>query len=187
MRVKELFFSEKSERSVKMYQKLLRFLDSPFRKKYNNPQVLVRNAEIKKGETVLEIGCGSGFFTMEISKQTGPEGTVYATDIHPVAVRELKEKVEGMGLGNVIIQCEDALHMTFSDQSIDRIILYGVIPAPVIPLKDLSKEMYRVLKPGGVCAIWTVVPFWRPSAISRYAGFTECKRRYPVFLLKKES
>jgi len=184
---KDIMFSEESKRSVAFYEKLLRFLDSPARKKYNNPDKLIENANIEKGQVVLEIGCGSGFFTEEISKRVGNTGTVYATDIHPIAVRELKEKGKLLGLTNVIVQCEDALHTTFPDQSFDMIVLYGVVPAPVISLKDLAKEMHRILKPEGVCAIWTAVPFWRPTAIERYADFSRMKRIYPVFRLKKNS
>lgn len=184
---KDMLFSEESKKSAKFYQKLLRLLDSPARKKYNNPDKLIENAKIEKGQVVLEIGCGSGFFTVEISKRVGTTGIVYATDIHPIAVRELKEKVKLLGLTNVVVQCEDALHTTFPEQSIDMIVLYGVVPAPVISLKDLAKEMHRILKPDGVCAIWTVAPFWRPTTIERYADFSRMKRIYPVFRLKKNS
>jgi demethylmenaquinone methyltransferase/2-methoxy-6-polyprenyl-1,4-benzoquinol methylase len=115
----------------------------------------------------------------------GVEGKVYATDIHPVSVTEMRKKVEQIGLTNVVVQKEDAVHTSFADNSIDMIILYGVIPAPVIPLKELSLEMHRILKPGGVCAIWTAVPFWRPRGIEKSAGFVRLKRNYPIFRLEK--
>ncbi len=65
------------------------------------------------------------------------------------------------------------------------IILYGVVPAPIIPLMNLSKEMNRILKKGGVCAIWTAVLFWRPKEIIKYGKFVKLKRLYPVFRLQK--
>lgn len=186
MKIKESIFSEKSERGVALYTKLLRWLDSPARKKYNNPVKLVERAGIVKGHVVLELGCGSGFFTEEISKQVGAEGKVYATDIHPISVCEMNRKIKQLGLTNVVAQKEDALHTSFADNSVDMIILYGVIPAPVIPTKELSVEMYRILKPDGVCAIWTAVPFWRPKGIERSARFTRLKRNYPIFRLQKK-
>jgi hypothetical protein len=59
MNVKEVLFSEKSERGVKFYRKLLQWLDSPARKKYNDPVKLVQCSGITKGQIILEIGCGS--------------------------------------------------------------------------------------------------------------------------------
>lgn len=185
MSLKDLLFSERSERGVAFYRRLLGWLDSPNRKKFNNPAKLVSAASIEKGYVVLEIGCGSGFFTEEIAKCVGNEGKVFATDIHPIAVKEMKEKVKEKKLNNVLVQQQDAVHTTYEDSTFDMIILYGVIPAPVIPIKQLSQEMYRILKPGGVCAIWTAVPVWRPIAIQRYARFIKLNRQYPIFRLQK--
>lgn len=186
MEFREVFFAEKSERGVVFYQKLLKCLEHPRRKKYNNPEKLVGNACISNGQVILEIGCGSGFFTEEISKRVGRAGKVYATDIHPIAIKEMEKKVTALGLINVVVQQQDALNTTFSDNMFDMIILYGVIPAPVISIKKLSKEMYRVLKPDGVCAIWTVAPFWRPTGIQKNAKFVQMKRMYPIFRLQKK-
>jgi demethylmenaquinone methyltransferase/2-methoxy-6-polyprenyl-1,4-benzoquinol methylase len=174
-----------SNQSTKGYHKILKWLDSPARKKFNDPIKLISKADIKKGQTVLEIGCGSGFFTEEISKQVGNEGKVYATDIHPIAIDEIKKKIRLLGMTNVIPQIEDAISTSFEDNTFDMIILYGVVPAPIIPLRNLSIEMNRILKKDGVCAIWTAAPFWRPKKIIKYGKFVKLKRLYPVFRLQK--
>ncbi len=59
MDLKKILFTEETKKSVVLYQKLLKWLDSPKRKKYNNPVKLVGNAGIHEGQVVLEIGCGS--------------------------------------------------------------------------------------------------------------------------------
>lgn len=178
-------FDEENKKTVVFYRNLLKLLDNPKRKRYNNPVKLVSSAGICEGQTVLEIGCGSGFFTEEISKLAGSNGKVIATDIHPIAVKETSEKVRELGLKNVVVQREDAIQTSFKDNTFDMIILYGVIPAPVISLEELSKEMYRILKSGGICAIWTVVPFWRPRAIKQSENFIGIKRVNKVFRLQK--
>jgi len=185
-KVQEILFSEESERAVRFYKKLLMWLNNPVRAKYNDPVKLVSNAGIIKGQTVLEIGCGSGFFTEELSNAVGEEGTVFATDIHPMAVREMEQRIKNYQLSNVLVQREDAMNTTFNPDMFDLIVLYGVIPAPVITAERLSKEMYRILKPGGVCAIWTAIPLWTPSEIERFAKFSRLKRNGPVFRLRKE-
>lgn len=185
MELKKIMFTEESRRSAAFYRKMLKWLDNPKRSKYNNPAELVGKAGIHEGHEVLEIGCGSGFFTEEIAKLVGKTGKVIATDIHPIAVKETAKKVADLGLSNVAVHWEDAQHTSFADNSFDVIILYGVIPAPVISLEALSKEMHRILKPNGICSIWTAVPFWRPTAIQKHAHFADMKRLYPVFRLQK--
>ena len=183
--LKEKIFNDENGKMVVLYRNLLKLLDNPKRKRYNNPVKLVSGAGICEGQTVLEIGCGSGFFTEEISKLAGSNGKVVATDIHPIAVKETSKKVRELGLKNVVVQREDAIQTSFRDNTFDMIILYGVIPAPVISLEELSKEMYRILKPDGICAIWTAAPFWRPSAIQKSESFLRIKRINKVFRLQK--
>ncbi len=183
MKLKEVILSNQMKKG---YGKLLKWLDSPFRRKFNDPVKLVSKAQIMKGQIVLEIGCGSGFFTQEISKQVGSEGKVYATDIHPLAIEEMKKKIQQLGITNVVPQREDATNTSFENETFDIIILYGVVPAPVIPLTELSNEMNRILKSGGVCAIWTAVPFWRPRKIMKYGRLIKLRRVRPVFRLQKQ-
>jgi demethylmenaquinone methyltransferase/2-methoxy-6-polyprenyl-1,4-benzoquinol methylase len=111
-----------SNRYAKGYQKVLKWLDSPARKRFNDPVKLISKAQIKKGQTVLEIGCGSGFFTEEISKQVGEKGRVYATDIHPIAIDNIEEKIRHLGMKNVTPQVEDALKTSFEDNIFDVIL-----------------------------------------------------------------
>ncbi|GAU75993.1 class I SAM-dependent methyltransferase [Fusibacter sp. 3D3] len=185
MKLKEIVFNAESKKSAANYQKMLKWLDSPKRYKYNNPSNLVEKAGILKGQKVLEIGCGSGFFTAEIAKVTGNLGEVIATDIHPLAVKETAQKVEALKIEHVTVACEDAHSTSFADDSFDVIVLYGVVPSPVISLRQLSVELSRILKPNGICAIWTAVPFWRPVEMLKQGRFTQMKRQYPVFKLQK--
>ncbi len=182
---KEIIFNDENGKMVVFYRNLLKLLDNPKRKRYNNPVKLVSSAGICEGQTVLEIGCGSGFFTEEISKLAGSNGKVVAIDIHPIAVKETSIKVRELGLKNVVVQREDAIKTSFKDNTFDMIILYGVIPAPVISLEELSKEMYRILKPDGICAIWTVMLFWRPRAIQQPQNFKRIRRVNKVFRIQK--
>ncbi|MBN1931660.1 MAG: hypothetical protein JW786_08650, partial [Desulfobacterales bacterium] len=46
------------------------------------------------------------------------------------------------------------------------------IPAPVISLERLSKEMHRLLKPEGVLAVWTVSLLWSPKSITKAHFFS---------------
>lgn len=77
-------------------------LESPFRRLLQNPGRIVKKY-IRQGMTVLDLGCGSGFFTLEIAKLVGEKGKVIAVDVQEgmleivrqkLSVSELKERVQ---------------------------------------------------------------------------------------------
>ena len=96
---------------------------------------------IPAGSTVLELGCGTGYFTKEIIK-TGAKVT--AIDISPDLLAIARKEV---GAPNVVFMEENAYRMTFPNNHFDYIIDSSVLHHLDI-LKALS-EMFRVLKPGG--------------------------------------
>lgn len=185
MSIKDMMFDEKSKRAASFYTKMLKLLDSPGRARFNNQEKLLEGAGIKPGQTVLEIGCGSGFFTLPASRILGEEGVLYATDIHPIALSETEKKIDANNIKNVIVKKDNAMKSSFEDNMFDVVLLFGVVPAPVISMKDISKEIYRILKPGGIYAIWTIAPFWRPVAAYKNTNFKKMKRLNKVFRLQK--
>lgn len=185
MGIKELMLDTESERGKQFYIKMLRLLDSPNREKFDKSEELVKSSGIQPGQTVLEIGCGSGFFTVPASKILGENGKLYSTDIHSLAIEEMQNKVDRLGLKNVIVKKDDALKSSFGDSMFDLVLLYGVVPAPVISMEVISREVFRLLKPGGIYAIWTKVPFWTPSTAIRSASFEDMRKVHGVFRLRK--
>lgn len=165
-------FNEKSRTGRFVFRKLLASLESPLRYRLSNPEQLVKASGIKPGQSVLEIGCGSGFFTASASKMVGPQGFVHAVDLHPLAVEETARKVKELQLTNVNVAKADAQNTGFAEASFDLILLYGVIPAPVISLERLTQETHRLLKPGGLLAVWTISWFWSPQSITKTRSFT---------------
>ncbi|MBC2580398.1 class I SAM-dependent methyltransferase [Clostridium sp. DJ247] len=185
MGIREFLLSGETEGGRRFYRKMLKWLDSPSRLKYDDPEMLLRGSGIQPGQTVLEIGCGSGFFSIPASRMLGSEGKLYSTDINSVAVEETQRKVDELNIKNVIVKKDDAMNSSFEDSMFDLVLLYGVVPAPVISMKEISKEICRVLRPGGVLAIWTKVPLWSPRDAIRHASFEELDKLNGVFRLRK--
>lgn len=185
MGIKELIFNGESEKNREFFNTMLGWLDNPRRQRINNPVKLLTASGIRPGQKVLEIGCGSGFFTVPASNMLGKEGLLYAIDIHPSAVEETQRKVDELRLQNVIVKRDDAMQSSLDNSTFDLVLLYGVVPAPVISLCDISAEIYRLLKPGGICAVWTMVPFWTPRAILRHASFQTMEKQDGVFRFYK--
>jgi demethylmenaquinone methyltransferase/2-methoxy-6-polyprenyl-1,4-benzoquinol methylase len=167
------------------FRRLLEWLDSPTRLKHTDRERLLRGAGALAGQTVLEVGCGSGFFTVPAARLVGEAGTLYSTDIQPLAVEMTARKVREAGLANVIVTKEDALRSSFEGGTFDAVLVFGVLPAPFLPTKDVLREIARVLKPGGVCAIWTAAPFWSPYRAGKDLGFLRMKKANGVFRLRK--
>ena len=57
------------------------FLYNPIRKVMINRGAFLREMGVKEGDSVLELGCGPGFFTETLSTIVGPNGKVYAQDV----------------------------------------------------------------------------------------------------------
>jgi len=105
----------------------------------------------KRGDIILDYGCGIGFNTIPAAEIVGKEGMVYALDIHPLAIKSVEKKIREKGLKNVKTILS-GLNTGLPDKSVDIILLYNVLPT-IKNRSALIKELYRVLKPGGVLSV----------------------------------
>ena len=137
-----------------------RFLDSDFRRKLQPPDKLIDRSGIKEGMHVLEVGCGSGAFTTFVARAVGIKGEVYALDIQPGMLMQLKEKLsrpENRDIRNTTLIEGDANKLPFDDNLFD--LVYAITVLQEIPDKNkVLKEIKRVLKPGGILAVTEFLP-----------------------------
>ena len=83
-------------------------LDNKFRKIFQNPYKIL-NSYIEKGMTVLDVGCGPGFFSIEMAKMVGNSGCVIASDLQNEMLQILQNKIKGSNIENRILlhKCEE--------------------------------------------------------------------------------
>jgi len=147
-----------------------------------NPVTTLRGADIQPGQTVLEVGCGTGFFTLPAANLIGDEGCLVAMDALSDFIEQVSKKVKSADLKNVRVVKRDALNTGLSAATIDTALLFGVLPWPALPLNRLLPEMHRVLKPEGRLAVWLFpVSGWVPKSILQSGLFTYVSKRNGVY------
>jgi ubiquinone/menaquinone biosynthesis C-methylase UbiE len=151
-------------------------MESRLRRRLNNADRILEGAGVRPGIQVLEVGCGTGYFSLPAAQRIGEAGHLHATDISPQAVSLVRDKVGLAGLKNVRTGVADAKATGLQPAAFDLVLLLGVVPAPMLPAGLLLPEMHRVLKPEGVLAVWPEVPFWMRPTFEKSGLFAlECK------------
>jgi len=149
-----------------------------------NPEHTLNAADVHSGQHILEVGCGTGFFTIPLAKIVGDDGYIIALDASSGFLDVVTKKVKKADLTNVNILQRDALNTGLETESIDKSLLFGVIPFPLLPLDKLLPEMHRVLKPEGSMAIWLFPPIvhnWVPRVIVNSGYFTTIDQQGRVY------
>ena len=132
------------------------------------PQRIIKAADVKEGDSVLEVGCGTGVLAREVIKRVGPDGGVTGLD--------LSESMLGVARSicpDVDFRQGNAMDLPFDNESFDAVIAPFMLMFVSEPVLAVS-EMWRVLKPDGRL----VISVWQPLGQNPvYADLVEIVRR----------
>ncbi|MEA2071943.1 MAG: methyltransferase domain-containing protein [Asgard group archaeon] len=120
---------------------------------FMNAEDLLIPAGLKKGQHVLEVGCGLGFFTIPAAKMVGEKGTIYAIDTNPFAIKRIKKKMQKKNISNIIPLQEDVRKTSLQKNSLDLMFFFGVIHHLMDFLDEVLEEMGRISKKNAIIAI----------------------------------
>jgi ubiquinone/menaquinone biosynthesis C-methylase UbiE len=113
---------------------------------------------IRRGQTVLDFGCGYGTYTIPAAKIVGAQGRVYALDKDKEALDELMQKAGSAGLKNIErMETSGKLEIELTDESVDAVLLFDVFHSFYFPQADdrrrLLGEIRRIMKPSAFLSI----------------------------------
>ena len=122
-------------------------LDNWFRRLIQHPKKIA-GEYIKNGDTVLDMGCGPGYFSIDLAKMVGETGKVFAVDLQESMLIKVKKKAARHGVLDRMEfhQC-NALRIGLN-QKANFILAYYMIHETPDPKAFLS-ELRDILKPGG--------------------------------------
>ncbi len=122
-------------------------------------QVFLKQIGIKKGQVLLDFGCGSGNYAIPAARIVGEKGKVYALDKDQEGLDDLMEKARPLGLKNIeIMKTSGQLEIDLEGVSVDAALLYDVLHSYYFPTaterKELLHELRRVLRPEGLLSVF---------------------------------
>jgi ubiquinone/menaquinone biosynthesis C-methylase UbiE len=113
---------------------------------------LIAALDLRPGQTVCDLGCGNGFYTLEIAPLVGPKGFVWAVDIQPEMLQMLAERAEKRGITNIRSILGTVVDPKLPDGAIDLLLLVDVYHEFSNP-EEMLREMRESLKPEGRIAL----------------------------------
>ncbi|MDP6821750.1 MAG: class I SAM-dependent methyltransferase [Dehalococcoidia bacterium] len=118
-------------------------------------RAIIDRGKLAHGDSVLDLGSGTGSVAMRALDAVGPRGSVVGVDLSEEMVAVARERVADRGLDNLTFRQGRGESIPASDQSFD-VVLSSLTLMYVIDRAAAAKEIARVLRPGGrlIAAVW---------------------------------
>ena len=125
-------------------------LANPLRRLLQDPEKILA-PYLAPGMVVLDVGCGMGFFSLDMARMVGTDGTVVCADLQARMLKSLLHRATKAGLKDRIVSrvCEkDSLGLEDFNGQIDFALAFAIVHE-VPAVTKFFEQIYDVLKPGG--------------------------------------
>ena len=123
------------------------WLSTPLRRLVHSPRRILDNL-LHPGDTVIDLGCGPGFFTLPMARMVGPEGRIIAVDLQPEMLRRLQSRAQRRSLIDRIVLAQCTADTMGGVGPADFALAFYVVHE-VPDLERLLAEVRSSLKDGG--------------------------------------
>jgi ubiquinone/menaquinone biosynthesis C-methylase UbiE len=114
--------------------------------------MLLEALGVKPGQVVCDIGCGNGFYTLQLARMVGPSGKVLAVDIQPEMLHLLEERAKEEGIENIELISGSPIDPRLPAAGVDLILLVDVYHEFSHP-EQMLRAMRQSLRPEGRVAL----------------------------------
>ena len=104
----------------------LGLLEAPDREAWQKPEQIMDALGVAEGSTVADIGAGAGWFTIQLARRVGPNGTVYAQDVQRQMLEAIRRRVAREGLQNVQTRLGVGSAPNLPERTLDAVLVVDV-------------------------------------------------------------
>ncbi|HUV36882.1 MAG TPA: class I SAM-dependent methyltransferase [Patescibacteria group bacterium] len=135
-------------------------LEREERKEFQKPDEVMKALEPRAGETVADIGAGSGYFTIPIAKAVGPDGTVLAIDISQHMLDYLERRIKAENLENIELRKVERDDPQLPAGGVDLILMVDTIHYTLEreARTAYARKLREGLAPGGRVVVIDYIP-----------------------------
>lgn len=147
-----LHAEEQNRKPKGTFSETLKRGEHPGREYDQQPDRVIESLGVRPGDSVCDIGAGSGFFTFRLASAVGESGKVYAVDIDQDSIKYIKNRMESTGTKNVIPVLSEETDPRLPPVSCDKVLIvntYYRFRAPVTIMKNIR----NAVKTGGEVAV----------------------------------
>ncbi|MCP4190533.1 MAG: class I SAM-dependent methyltransferase [Planctomycetaceae bacterium] len=167
---------------------------------------MLKNLNVKPGMTVCDMGCGNGFYTLQLAKMVGPQGKVLAVDIQPEMLRLMQARAAEKKLQNIqpilggvadpklpegqvdLILCVDVYHEFSHPEEMLAAMRKSLKPTGAIVLLEFRSEDPTVpIKPLHKMSKKQILKELHPNGFKLVKEFDELPWQHMMFFGRKES
>ena len=125
----------------------INWLERPDREKEENTSRLIKNMNIAPGDTIADIGAGSGYHVFKMVSQAR-EGLIYAVDIQPEMLQAIRDRKKKERIDHIKVVKGTEKSVNLPENSVDKILMVDVYHEFSFPVEMLA-SMHKALRPDG--------------------------------------
>ncbi|MGH8187755.1 MAG: class I SAM-dependent methyltransferase [Steroidobacteraceae bacterium] len=128
------------------------WLEREEREREERPQQTIEALEIRPGQTIADLGAGSGYYTFRIAPLVGPDGKVLAIDVEPTMLRVVAERARRERVANVETVRSSPSDPNLPADSVDLLFMVDVYHELEYPY-EMLRRVHAALRPDGRVAL----------------------------------